>query len=164
MRMATGKPIVAAAALATVGSTMLQRMTYSKFSHVRGADAIQALDGATLEPYPFVPASQFRIVTLVDEPATQVVLEDWFKDNDIEWVYWLDAVHVVVSGTAQVSYRNPPDWETWHTVEVGPGDVYLTPRGAHVRWHITSEAPFRHLVMDIPNGGYATPSLAGAAD
>lgn len=134
--------------------TMLQTMVYSKFRHVTPDGA--KLDAAPMVPYPFVNTSQFRIITLMDEPCTQVVYEDWFKGNDVEWVYWLDAFHIVVSGEAEITYWNGPDWKESGTVVARAGDIYLTPRGSRVKWHITSDAPFRHIVLDIPNGGYDT--------
>ncbi len=133
---------------------MLQRMVYSKFRLVTPDE--DALDKAPMVPFPFVSTSQFRIVTLMDEPATQVVYEDWFKGNDIEWVYWVDAFHFVVSGEAEITFWNAPDWKETGTVTARAGDIYLTPRGSRCRWHITSDAPFRHIVLDIPNAGYDT--------
>jgi hypothetical protein len=134
---------------------MLQRMTYSKFRLIDPGSAQGDIDGAPMEPFPLRPASKFRIVTLMNEPAMQVVLEDWFKDNDIEWVYFVDAFHVVLSGRAEITYWNPPDWPEARTIIAEPGMMYLTPRGAHVKWRILSDEPFRHVVLDIPNAGYS---------
>lgn len=137
---------------------MLQPLIYSKFRLVTPDDA--ALDAAPLTPFPFRATSQFRIVTMIDEPAMQVVYEDWFKGNDIEWVYWLDTFHIVISGRAEITYRNPPDWEKEEAVVAEAGSMYLAPRGCHVRWRILSDEPFRHVVLDIPNSGYTTPDKA----
>ena len=140
---------------------MLQPLVYSKFRLVTPDDA--ALEAAPLEPYPFIPSSKFRIVTLMSEPAVQVVYEDWFKDNDVEWVYWLDTFHIVVSGSAEITYWNPPDWDEEHTVVAGPGSRYLAPRGLRAKWRVTSDEPFRHVVLDIPNGGYTTTDMTTGA-
>ena len=134
---------------------MLQRMVYSKFQLVDPARAAEVIETATMEPFPFRPESRFRIVTLMNEPASQVVLEDWFKDNPIEWVYFVDAFHIVLSGRARITYWNPPDWPEERTVVAEPGMMYLTPRGSHVKWEILSDEPFRHVVLDIPNAGYS---------
>ena len=134
---------------------MLQRMVYSKFQAVDPAKAAESMERATMEPFPLKPDSKFRIVTLMNEPACQVVLEDWFKDNPIEWVYFVDAFHIVLSGRARITYRNPPDWPEERTVIAEPGMMYLTPRGSHVKWEILSDEPFRHVVLDIPNAGYS---------
>lgn len=132
---------------------MLQPLVYSKFRLITPDDA--ALDAASLEPFPTNPDSKFRIVTLMNEPAMQAVYEDWFKDNDIEWTYWVDAVHFVVTGSAEISYWDAPDWGEEKHVVAGPGSFFLTPRGCRVKWHITSDEPFRRIVLDIPNPGYS---------
>jgi mannose-6-phosphate isomerase-like protein (cupin superfamily) len=134
---------------------MLQRMVYSKFQLVDPARAAEVIETAAMEPFPFRPESRFRIVTLMNEPASQVVLEDWFKGNPIEWVYFVDAFHIVISGRARITYQNPPDWPEARTVVAEPGMMYLTPRGSHVKWEILSDEPFRHVVLDIPNAGYS---------
>jgi hypothetical protein len=131
---------------------VLQPLVYSKFRLITPDDA--ALDAAELEPFPTDPDSKFRIVTLMNEPAMQAVYEDWFKGNDIEWTYWVDAVHFVVSGRAEITYWDPPNWEQENHVVAGPGSFFLTPRGCRARWHIVSDEPFRRVVLDIPNPGY----------
>lgn len=141
---------------------MPEPIVYSKFRLVTPDDA--ALEAAPREPFPFVPSSQFRIVTLIDEPAVQAVYEDWFKDNDIEWVYWLDTVHFVVSGEAEITYWDAPNWEQEQKAIAGPGSFYLAPRGCRCKWRVLSEEPFRRVVLDIPNGGYTTPDVAAQAD
>jgi ethanolamine utilization protein EutQ (cupin superfamily) len=134
---------------------MLQRMVYSKFRLIDPRAAEAEIEKAPMEPFPLRPESKFRIVTLMDEPAMQVVLEDWFKDNDIEWVYFVDAFHVVVSGRAEITCWNAPDWPEPRTVIAEPGMMYLAPRGSHVTWRVLSDEPFRHVVLDIPNAGYS---------
>lgn len=131
---------------------MLQPLVYSKFQLVTpDADALEA---APLEPFPTVPSSKFRIVTLMNEPAMQAVYEDWFKDNDVEWTYWLDTVHFVVSGRAAITYWDPPNWEEEKTALAEPGSFYLAPRGCRVKWRVLSDEPFRRVVLDIPHPGY----------
>lgn len=131
---------------------MLQPLVYSRFQLVKpDADALEA---APLEPFPTVPASKFRIVTLMNEPAMQAVYEDWFKDNDVEWTYWLDTVHFVISGRAEITYWDPPNWEEEKTVIADPGSFYLAPRGCRAKWRVLSDDPFRRVVLDIPHPGY----------
>jgi hypothetical protein len=131
---------------------VLQPLVYSKFQLVT-PDA-DALDAAPLEPFPTVPSSNFRIVTLMNEPAAQAVFEDWFKDNDVEWTYWVDTVHFVISGRAEITYWNPPNWEQEQTVVADAGSFYLAPRGCRCKWRVLSDEPFRRVVLDIPNPGY----------
>jgi hypothetical protein len=130
----------------------LAPIVLSKFRCVTPDD--DALDAAPMQPFPFVPTSQFRIINLMSEPAMQVVYEDWFKGNDIEWVYWVDAFHIVTMGEAEITWRNGPDWTDGGTCIARRGDIFLSPRGCHVKWHITSDEPFRRIVLDIPNPGY----------
>ncbi len=137
---------------------MSQPLVYSKFTLVTPSD--EELDSAPLVPFPFVPSSVFRIVTLINEPALQAVYEDWFKDNPVEWVYWLDTVHFVIQGRAEITYWDGPNWEEAKTVIAGPGSFYLAPRGCRAKWKVLSDEPFRRVVLDIPSGGYITPDVA----
>lgn len=131
---------------------MLHPMVYSKFRHFRPDDA--ALEAEPLRPYPFVPTSDFRIITLMDEPCMQVGYEDWFKGHDVEWVFFIDVFMIVTQGEAEITWRNPPDFNETGMIISRAGDMYLCPRGAHLRWHILSDEPYRRVVLDIPNGGY----------
>jgi mannose-6-phosphate isomerase-like protein (cupin superfamily) len=136
----------------------VQTVTYSKtaFSKIDWSK----LDEAPLEPYPTKPGSKFRWAIIMDEPTCQVVLEDWFKDNDIEWTYWVDSLFFVVSGRAEMEIWQPPNWVTKTKRVVAEGDVFLCPRGARASWKILSDEPFRHIVVDIPNAGYSAEELA----
>ena len=123
------------------------------------------LDGAGLEPYPTKPDSKFRWAMVLDEPTCQVVLEDWYKDNDIEWTYWVDSLFIVVSGSAEVEIWQPPNWVTKKTIVVEKDAVFLCPRGARAKFRTLSDEPFRHIVVDIPNAGYSVEEInAGAAE
>jgi hypothetical protein len=134
---------------------MLEPLVYSRFRLIE-PDA-EALEHAPVDPFPFIPTSQFRITVLASEPAMQIVHEDWFKDNDIEWTYWVDAFHIVLGGSAEITYWNPPDWTDTGTVVANAGSMFLCPRGSRVKWRVTSSEPFRRVVLDIPNPGYSLP-------
>ena len=142
---------------------MLQRIVYSRFAH--SGSQLDELDKAPLEPYPTRPESQFRWKILFSEHACQAVVEDWFKGNDIEWTYFVDAIFYVFSGEAELTLWQPPNWTEKHVVVCKPGDVFLCPRGARAQFRTLSDEPFRHLVFDIPNPGYDADELAaGTAD
>ena len=119
-----------------------------------------ALDTAPLEPYPNAEGSRFRWQLILDEPACQVVIEDWFKDNDVEWTYWIDSLYLVISGSAEMEIWQPPNWATRTAAILEAGSIFLCPRGARARWHVTSDEPFRHVVVDMPNPGYSVAELA----
>jgi mannose-6-phosphate isomerase-like protein (cupin superfamily) len=137
---------------------MLQRIVYSQFAH--SGLQLDELDRAPLEPYPTRPESQFRWRILFSEHACQAVVEDWFKGHDIEWTYFVDAIFFVISGEAELTLWQPPNWTEKHVVQCRPGDVFLCPRGARARFRTTTEEPFRHLVFDVPNPGYDADELA----
>ena len=137
---------------------MLQRIVYSQFAH--SSSQLEELDQAPLEPFPTRPDSQFRWRILFSEHACQAVVEDWFKGNDIEWTYFVDALFYVISGEAELTLWQPPNWTQKHVVTCRPGDVFLCPRGARVIFRTTTDEPFRHLVFDVPNPGYDADELA----
>lgn len=131
---------------------MLQRMIYSKVRVSR--PDVDELKSSPLVDYPFVPESKFRIVTLFEEPACLVAHEEWYKDNDTEWVFFNETLMIVQSGSAEITWWNPPDWTDRGSVVVQPGDVFLCPRGARMWWKILSDEPFRRIVVDIPSPGF----------
>ena len=131
---------------------MLQRLVYSKFRVYRINP--KDIDAAPIQPYPFCEPSTYRICTVIDEPATQIVYEDWFKGQDVMWWAWTDAIHFVLQGKAEVTVWQPPDLIEKFVEVVEPLCVYLIPRGARVKWRVLSDEPFRKLVADIPNPGF----------
>jgi hypothetical protein len=121
------------------------------------------LEAASLEDYPFFrePQSKYKIVTYISEPALLVAYEDWYKGHDIEWVMFNETLMIVQSGRAEMTYWNPPNWTERGTVEAQPGMVLFLPRGVHVWFKVTSEEPFRRVVVDIPNPGFEFTSASG---
>jgi hypothetical protein len=121
------------------------------------------IESSPLLPYPFCEPSTYRIVTVINEPAAQVVYEDWFKGQDVQWSAWTDAVHFVTQGKAEITLWQPPDLcEKIVAIAEAPC-VYLIPRGARVQWRVLSDEPFRKLVADVPNPGFGAiaPNLVG---
>lgn len=114
------------------------------------------LEAAPLQDYPFhrEPTAKFKIVTYFSEPAVLVAYEDWYKDNDIEWVLFNETLMFVQSGRAELTYWNPPNWTDRGTVILEPCAVLFLPRGAHVWCRVLSDEPFRRIVVDIPNPGF----------
>ena len=131
---------------------MLRRLEYSKFQlyNINPED----IENAPLQPYPFCEPSKFRIMTVIDEPAAQIVYEDWYKDNDTQWSAWTDEIHFVLQGKAEITIWEPPDLANKITAIAEAPCVYLIPIGARIQWHILSDEPFRHIVADIPNPGF----------
>ena len=136
---------------------MLQPLIYSKFRVYRVNP--KDVENQKLEPYPFCDPSKFKITTVINEPATQVVYEDWFKGNDIEWWAWTDAIHFVLEGKAEITLWQPPDMQQKIIQVIEAPAIYLIPRGARFKCHVLSDVPFRRLVCDVPNPGFG--AIAG---
>jgi hypothetical protein len=131
-----------------------ERLEYSRFTLLDVDPA--KLDAAPLEALIAGATSRARSVNVLDEPAAQAWYEDWLPNEDIEWTCWTHEFHVILKGTAEVTYHNPPAWAESGTVTVGPGSMYLVPRGCKFRVHVTSNEPLRHLTFDFPNPGFPT--------
>lgn len=129
-------------------------IAYSSFT-VLDLDAAR-LEAAELERYPTRPESFVRSINALDEPCAQAWFEDWLKDNDIEWTCWTNELHVILAGTAEITYWNPPTWTDTGTVSVGPGAIYLVPLGCRFEVRVTSDEPLRHITVDFPNPGFPT--------
>lgn len=138
----------------------VQTVVYSKTAFAKLDWA--ALDAAELEPYPVKEDSKFKWSMILDEPTCQVVLEDWFKDNDIQWTYWVNSLFIVISGTAEMEIWQPPNWVKRTKRTVTKDDVFLCPRGARAWFKTISDEPFRHIVVDIPNAGYSVEEMGAA--
>ena len=131
---------------------MLQKMEYSKFQLYKIKDS--DIEKETLKPYPFCEPSKFKIFTVINEPAAQVVFEDWFKGNDTQWSAWTDEIHIAFQGSAEITIWEPPDLENKITAIAEAPCIYLIPIGSRIKWKILSDEPFRHIAIDIPNPGF----------
>jgi hypothetical protein len=130
-------------------------ITYSKFRmyKIENSD----LDSITPGPFPFCEGAVSRMVGVgIDEPACQVVLEDYFPGPPYVWTVWQDQIDVVLSGKAKITYYEPPDQNIQRTVIAEAGCLYLIPRGTKIIWNILGEEPFRHLSIDFPNPGFSS--------
>lgn len=104
---------------------MTGRLEYSKFALLTLDH--RALDEADYEPFVAGASSLARSINALDAPAAQAWFEDWIKENDIEWTCWTDELHIVISGLAEITYWDPPSWESTGTVSVGAGSMYWSP-------------------------------------
>jgi hypothetical protein len=133
----------------------MQPLQYSKFS-------LYQIDPHDLEaiqpgPFPFCEGAVSRMVGVgIDEPACQVVFEDFFPGPEYVWTTWQDQIDFVIEGRAQITYFEPPDQDIKHTVTVGPGCIYLIPRGTKIFWKVLGEGVFRHISIDFPNPGFTS--------
>jgi hypothetical protein len=130
---------------------MLRSLVYSKFQMYKlNPDDVEK---APVNPYPFCD-STFRIVTVINQPAAQVVYEDWFKDQVYQWHAWTDEIHFILQGKAEMTLWQPPDLEEKTVVIVEAPCVYLIPFAARVQWRVLSDETFRKISVDFPNPGF----------
>lgn len=142
---------------------MDERLTYSRFRvyHADPAD----LDAAPHETWPFNPTARYRFHEIADEPACQILYEDYLPGGDDPvWTVWTNDLHVVLSGRAEVTCWQPPLFRDAIRAVVGQGPIYLMPRGSRVRWRVLGDEPFRHFAVDFPNPGYTMAEGAGPGD
>ena len=133
---------------------MLRPLSYSKFQLYRIEPS--DVENAPLNPYPFSQDATFRIVSVINQPATQVVFEDWFKGQVYQWHAWTDGVHVVLQGKAEITLWHPPDLEQTTVAIVEAPCVYLLPFATRAQWRVLSDEPFRKLAIDFPNPGFGS--------
>jgi hypothetical protein len=134
----------------------MQPLMYSRF---RLWDIIPAdLDTEPYGPFPFGDGAVSRAVgTGIDEPACQIVYEDFVAGPPYQWTVWQDQIDVVTDGRAEITYWEPPDQATPTTIVAQAPCVYLLPRGTRVVWKVVSDGPFRHFSIDFPNPGFSVP-------
>lgn len=136
----------------------MQPLVYSRFQLYRIDDA--DLDAVTPEPVGILGGGLQRMVGIgIDEPACQMVMEDFFPGSEYHWTTWQDQVDFVTSGSAEITCLLPPALEEKVVVVAEAPCVYLIPRGARITWKPLGDRPFRHISVDFPNPGFPS-SLA----
>ena len=73
------------------------------------------------------------------------------EDGAFEWPAWYPEMHYVIRGRAHIEYSLPPLHTEIKSIDAGPGDVYLMPKGSYFRWTVTSDEPFGHVVTASPS-------------
>jgi len=129
----------------------MQPLTYSRFSHYKLVD--EDVESAPVETFPFSDGAKFRGVGVINQPACQVVFEDFLPGADFAWTCWHDEVHFVTHGRAEITYYEPPMFEGSGKILAEPGSLYLVPRGTRMEWTVL-EGPFRRFTVDFPNPGF----------
>jgi hypothetical protein len=133
----------------------MQPLVYSKFRmyHIDDRD----LDEVEPEAVEFLGGALQRMVGIgIDEPACQMVLEDFFPGGEYHWTTWQDQVDLVTQGSAEITCYLPPSLEEKVVVVAEAPCVYLIPRGTRITWKPLGDGPFRHISIDFPNPGFPT--------
>ena len=73
------------------------------------------------------------------------------EDGVFEWPVWSPEMHYIIRGRAHIEYSLPPLHTEIHSIDAGPGDVYLMPKGSYFRWTVISDEPFGHVCTAGPS-------------
>ena len=117
---------------------MTEQLAHSRFTGLE-------LDAGRLTSTPTVPIfagadAHERAVDALDEPAAQARYEDLVPGEKVDLTCWTHEFHIVLSRTAEITYSNSPASDEWSTAAVGPGSMFLVPRGWRFRTHAPTAA------------------------
>jgi ethanolamine utilization protein EutQ (cupin superfamily) len=131
----------------------MQPLVHSRFRyyHYEADD----LDRVKAEPAAMLGGGLQRMAAVVNEPAIQIVMEDFYPGAEYRWTTFLDQVDWVVEGRCEISVEQPPDYDEVITVVAEAPCLYFLPRGARVTWTPLGDGPFRHISFDFPNPGFS---------
>jgi hypothetical protein len=131
----------------------MQPIIYSDFRLYRIEPS--DLDDVEPGPFPLLGDGPWRAVGIgINEPACQMVYEDFFPGHEYNWTVWLDQIDIVTEGKAEITVILPPDLERTKTVIAEAPCIYLIPRGTRITWRPLGDGPYRHISFDIPNPGF----------
>ncbi len=122
-----------------------------RYYHIEPSD----LDGIEPGPMELLGDGPWRMCGIgIDEPAVQMVYEDFFPGHEYRWTVWLDQIDLVTEGRAEITVVLPPELERTKTFIAEAPCIYLIPRGTRITWRPLGEGPFRHISIDAPNPGF----------
>lgn len=131
----------------------MQPIIYSDFRmyHIEPSD----IDAVEPSPMELLGGGLWRMVGIgINEPACQMVYEDFFPGHEYTWTVWVDQIDIVTEGKAEISVLLPPELERTKTVIAEAPCIYLIPRGTRITWRPLGEGPYRHISIDVPNPGF----------
>lgn len=129
---------------------------YSKFKvhKIRPED----METAALLDLPFNPGVQIKgYKTEIDEPAAQVIVEDFLPGSEFSWQFMHDELQYAISGAIDIEVFLPPLFAESVKKRLDAGCVYLLPAGARMHVSVVGDEPYRHICICVPNPGYPFP-------
>lgn len=132
---------------------------YSKFQvhRIRDSD----MESAALLDLPFNPGVQIKgYGTEINEPAAQVVVEDFLPGSEFSWTFVHDELQYALSGEIDIEVFLPPLYAESVKTRLDKGCVYLFPAGARMHVKVVGDEPYRHICICTPNPGYPFPDAA----
>jgi mannose-6-phosphate isomerase-like protein (cupin superfamily) len=97
---------------------------------------------------------KLKLKRLINDPAATVSLEDFLPGEELNWAFWHDEVHLVISGKAEIHYTLPPSHNRIRKKITGRGDTYLILNGSRVKFKVISREPYRHYCVIMPRYHY----------
>ena len=129
---------------------------YSRFQvhKIRPED----MASAALLGLPFNDGVQIRgYNTEINEPAAQVVVEDFLPGSEFSWTFVHDELQYGLSGAIDIEVFLPPLYSETVKTRLDEGCVYLFPAGARMHVKVLGDEPYRHICICVPNPGYPFP-------
>ena len=93
---------------------------------------------------------RFRVQFLVNDRAGTIAIEDFPAGRETRWAFWHDEVHFILEGEAEISYTLPPNHGKVVTRTARKGNTYLILNGTRATFRVTSEAPYLHACVIMP--------------
>ena len=137
----------------------LAGIEYSRFRvhHFKESD----MEAATEFPLPFNPGVTIKgYGTEVDEPAGQIVIEDFLPGSKFSWQFAHDEMQYAISGRAHIMFYHPPLYSDVVEADLGPGSMYLLPNGGRMEIEVVGDEPYRHVCFCFPGPKYPFPPAA----
>lgn len=97
---------------------------------------------------------KMALYRLLNAPAATVSVEDFFPGSDCRWAFHHNEVHLILSGSAEITYTLPPSYNTIRNTVAKKGDVYVILQGSRVTFKVTSDEPYRHFCVIMPRYHY----------
>lgn len=137
----------------------LREISYSRF-RVHQYDPAD-MEQATSFPLPFNPGVQIKgYGTEIDEPAGQIVIEDFLPGTEFNWQFAHDEMQYCISGQAEIEFFHPPLYSDSVKAQLGPGSMYLLPQGGRMQIKVIGDEPYRHICFCYPGPRYPFPPAA----
>ncbi|MEL7027794.1 MAG: hypothetical protein AAGL49_00975 [Pseudomonadota bacterium] len=137
---------------------------YSRFQvhRIKASD----MEAAPLLELPFNPGVTLKgYKTEIDEPAAQVIVEDFLPGTEFSWTFVHDELQYALSGKIDIEVFLPPLYGESVKTTLDEGCIYLFPAGTRMHVKVLGDEPYRHICICVPNPGYPFPpaeSMGGA--
>ena len=119
------------------------------------------MDAAEPMELPFNPGVMIRgYGTEINEPAAQVVIEDFLPGTEFDWTFVHDEMQYAISGEIDIEVFLPPLYAESVKERLSAGCVYLFPAGARMHVKVLGDEPYRHICFCTPNPSYPFPPAA----